>query len=116
MRIHRLDAGFPSIRAEIDLMRMLEKCSLQPPLTELSLIPILLPAAEQLDRGCRDLRCDGAENYPLILTFRNFSDFAAEWLCYEPAMTKETQKKCGRAFVSCFTALLREKPFKTFLR
>ncbi|MBO4632612.1 MAG: hypothetical protein J5858_11880 [Lentisphaeria bacterium] len=116
MQFHRSDTGFPSIRAEINLVRMMEKCPLEPPLTELSLIPILSPAAEQLDRGYRNLRCCGAENYPLILTLRNFSEFALKWLCYEPDMTKEILKKRGRAFVSCFTSLLQEKPFKTFLR
>ena len=117
LQIRRSDAVFPSIRAEIDLLLLFKNCSLQPPLTELSLIPILLPVAEQLDSGFRNLRRDGAEKYPLVLTLRGFSDFAVKWLCYEPDnMTKDMLKKRGRAFASCFASLLREKPFRTFLR
>jgi len=116
LRVRRSDAIFPSIRAEIDLPRLFEKCPLTPPLTELSLIPILMPVAEQLDSECRKLRTGGAEKYPLVLTMRGFASFAVKWLCYEPDMTKETLKKRGRLFAACFNGLLREKPFKTFMR
>lgn len=116
LRILRSDAVFPSIRAEINLACLFERCSLIPPLTELSLIPILLPVAEQLDSECGKLRVEGAESYPLVLTFRGFSDFAAKWFCYEPDMNPDVLKKQGRAFAACFSSLLREKPFKTFLR
>ena len=116
IQIRRSDAIFPSIRAEIDLPKLFERCPLTPPLTELSLVPILLPVAERLDSECRKLRTGGAENYPLVLTMRGFSVFAAKWLCYEPDTTKELLKKRGRGFASCFNGLLREKPFKTFMR
>lgn len=116
LQIRRTDRIFPSIRAEIDLGRLLEKCTLIPPLTELSLIPILQPVAGRLDAECRKLRCGGAEKYPLVLTLRGFSDFAAKWLCYESNVSRETLKRRGRAFASCFCALMSEKPFKTLVR
>ena len=116
LQVRRSDKIFPSIRAEIDLPQLFGKCLLTPPLTELSLIPILLPVAVQLDSECRKLRTGGAEKYPLVLTMRGFSAFAVKWLCYEPDMSRETLKKRGRLFAACFNALLREKPFKTFMR
>jgi len=107
---------FPSIRAEIDLKLLFEDCSLTPPLTELSLIPILLPAADQLNAECVRLRQNGTLKRPLVLTFRGFAAFARQWLCYDSAADREMLSKRGRAFSACFHSLLREKPFKTFLR
>lgn len=116
LQIRRSDSIFPSIRAEIDLLGLFDGCSLTPPLTELSLVPILLPVAERLDSECRKLRSAGAENYPLVLTMRGFPAFAARWLCYEPDTSREILKKRGRGFASCFNSLLQEKPFKTLMR
>ena len=116
LQIHRSDSIFPSIRAEINLPMLFEHCTLTPPLTEFSLVPILLPVAEQLDSECRKLRSGGAEKYPLVLTLRGFAVFAAKWLSYEPDTSKEILKKRGRIFASCFNSLLQEKPFKTFMR
>ena len=116
LQVRRKDAIFPSIRAEIDLPRLFEKCTLTPPLTELALFPILLPVAEQLEAECRKLRVDGAEQYPLVVTMRGFAEFAVKWLCYEPDMTREMLHKRSRAFTACFYSLLKEKPFKTFMR
>ena len=116
LQVRRKDAIFPSIRAEINLPQLFEKCTLTPPLTELALFPILLPLAEQLEDECRKLRVNGAEKYPLVVTMRGFSEFAVKWLCYEPEMSKETLHRRSRAFTSCFYSLLKEKPFKTFMR
>ena len=116
LHVRRLDAIFPSIRAEIDLARLFASCRLEPPLTELSLSPILLPVAEQLDAECSRLRGGGAENHPLVLTLHGFSDFAVRWLCYDSAETGEMRKKHERAFSIFFHSLMREKPFKTFFR
>ena len=72
--------------------------------------------AEQLETECRKLRVDGAEKYPLVVTMRGFAEFAVKWLCYEPDMTREMLHKRSRAFTACFYSLLKEKPFKTFMR
>ena len=61
-------------------------------------------------------RKDGAENYPLVLTFRGFAEFAAKWLAYDPDMSREMLHRRGRVFAAYFNTLLREKPFKTFMR
>ena len=53
---------------------------------------------------------------PLVLTFRGFAGFAVKWLCYDPDISREMLHKRGRAFTSYFYTLLREKPFKTFMR
>ena len=116
LQIHRSDAIFPSIRVEIDLLRLFEKCTLTPPLTELSLSPILLPVAGQIDSACLRLRTEGAGNCPLLLTLRGFADFAAKWLCYESEMSQEMLYKRGRSFTAYFYSLLGETPFKTFIR
>ena len=116
LQIRRSDKIFPSIRAEINLRLVFENCRLTPPLTELSLTPILMPLAEQLDAEYAGLRTAGAEKYPLVLTFRGFADFAAKWLAYDPDMSKETMHKRGRVFAAYFSSLLRQRPFKTFLR
>ena len=107
---------FPSIRAEIDLKLLFEDCPLTPPLTELSLIPILLPVADQVNAECVRLRQNGTQKRPLVLTFRGFAAFARQWLCYDSSADREILAKRGRAFSACFHSLLREKPFKTFLR
>ncbi|MBR4666010.1 MAG: hypothetical protein IKO93_19245 [Lentisphaeria bacterium] len=116
LQIRRSDKIFASIRAEIDLPQVFAKCTLTPPLTELALAPILMPLAERLDTEYASLRKDGAENYPLVLTFRGFADFAAKWLAYDPDISKETMHKRGRVFAAYFSSLLRKRPFKTFLR
>lgn len=116
LQIRRSDKIFASIRAEIDLPEVFAQCTLTPPLTELSLAPILMPLAEQLDTEYAGLRKDGAENYPLVLTFRGFAEFAAKWLAYDPDMSKEMLHRRGRVFAAYFNTLLREKPFKTFMR
>ncbi|MBQ6599190.1 MAG: hypothetical protein IJH79_16695 [Lentisphaeria bacterium] len=116
LQIRRSDKIFASIRAEIDLPQIFAKCTLTTPLTELALAPILMPLAERLDAEYAFLRKDGAEHYPLVLTFRGFADFASKWLAYDPDMSKETMHKRGRVFAAYFSSLLRQRPFKTFLR
>lgn len=114
--VRRSDSIFPSIRAEINLPKLFENCRLTPPLTEFSLTPVLLPVAEQLDAECAKLRNRGAENYPLLLTLRGFSDFSVRWLSFEPETDKDMLQKTGQPFSDFLCSILREKPFKIFFR
>ena len=104
---------FPSIRAEIDLPRLFADCRLTPPLTELSLMPFLMPCAEKLDAACAELRRNGAEKLPLLLTFSGFQDFAGKWLNCEYNGKPDSRVAF---FSDFFRSLLREKPFKIFVR
>lgn len=109
------DTIFPSIRAEINLNLLFENCTLTPPLTELSMTGLFFPVVEKLDWECAKLRNDREfAEFPLILTFRGFKDFARKWLSYheDEAVIPERRIK---AFSDFFCSLLREKPFKIFL-
>lgn len=104
---------FPSIRAEVDLPRLFADCRLSPPLTELSLMPFLTPCAEKLDAACAEFRRNGAENLPLLLTFCGFQEFARKWLNCDYAGKPDARVDF---FSEYFRSLLREKPFKIFVR
>ena len=107
---------FPSIRAEIRLLRLFEDSGLNPPLTELAMYPVLAPLAERLDAACRKLNGPAETGYPLILTWHGIRGFAEKWLCYDSDASEEILLKRGAAFSLCFLSLLKEKPFKVFFR
>ncbi|OQA81824.1 MAG: hypothetical protein BWY31_03609 [Lentisphaerae bacterium ADurb.Bin242] len=111
--VRRTDSLFPSIRAEIDLTRLFADCRLAPPLTELSLMPFLAPCAEKLDAACAELRRNGAETLPLLLTFSGFQEFARKWLNCDYSGKPDSRVEF---FSDFFRSLLREKPFKVFVR
>ena len=111
--VKRTDTLFPSIRAEIDLNSLLADCRLSPPLTELALMPLLMPCAEKLDAACAELRKNGAEKLPLLLTFCGFHEFARKWLSYDFSGKPD---KSLEYFSEFFCSMLREKPFKIFVR
>ncbi|MBQ9336091.1 MAG: hypothetical protein IJS14_02185 [Lentisphaeria bacterium] len=115
LQVHRSDTVFPSIRAEISLLRLFEGSGLNPPLTELAMYPVLVPLAEKLDAACPELN-SGTEKYPLILTWNGIREFTEKWLCYDSDISGETLLKRSAAFSACFLSLLKEKPFKVFFR
>ncbi len=111
--VRKTTSLFPSIRAEIDLPRLFADCRLAPPLTELSLMPFLMPCAEKLDAACAELRRDGAEKLPMLLTFCGFQEFARRWLNCDYSGKPDSRVEFFSEF---FRSLLREKPFKIFVR
>lgn len=116
-KIHRSDAVFASVRAEIDLTALFQNCNLTPPLTEFSLTPRLLSVTEKIDSEYTRLLEEKKDtDYPLLLTLQNFSEFCFKWLCFENGMDSVKQEKRTRAFTAYLRSLMQTKPFKIFVR
>ena len=114
-KIRRSETIFPSIRAEIHLGELFASCDLTPPLTELSLTPVLLRVTEKIDREYLRLSGEKEGNYPLLLTLRGFQSFAGKFLCYDSNEEKTSASKRNVLFMDFIRSLLLVKPFKIFL-
>lgn len=98
---------FPALRIKCSFVSMAVSEKLEPPITEMMLMPMLADVSETIDKTVEVVEeLAGIEAIPLVLEFENADEFAAKWLEMEYGSDAVT------ALSRIMLDMLRHKPFK----
>ncbi len=98
---------FPALRIKCSFVSMAESEGLEPPITEMMLMPMLAEVSEVIDKTVEIAeKLAGLSSIPLVLEFDNAEEFGAKWLEMEYGSDAVT------ALSRIMLDMLRHKPFK----